>query len=162
VLDADQWAEAATLAGKLEPGAFAHALEQIAAYYHDADVLVERNNHGHTVLRALHDGGRVRVLAGYDGRPGWLSNIKGKPLLYDAVAEAVRSAACTVRSPETAAQLASIEASTLRAPEGLHDDQADAFALAIAALAYGGGRGRPSTVAAAPDPLHVMDRSTEW
>ena len=47
--------------------------------------------------------------------------------------------ACVVRSMETAAQIASIEASTLRAPEGLHDDRADAFALAVAGVAWIGG-----------------------
>jgi hypothetical protein len=162
VLEAESWAEVATLVGKLEPGAFAAALAQVAIYYHAADVLVERNNHGHTVVRALQADGRVRVLAGYDGRPGWLSNVKGKPLLYDAVAEVVRDGGCRVRSGETAAQLASIEASTLRAPAGLHDDRADAFALAVAALAYGDGRGLPSTLAPAVDPLAAMDRSAGW
>jgi hypothetical protein len=162
VLEADQWAEVATLVGALEPGAFAAALAQLAFYYHAADVLVERNNHGHAVIHALQADGRVRVLAGYDGRPGWLSNVKGKPLLYDAVAEVVRAGGCRVRSGETAAQLASIAASTLRAPAGLHDDRADAFALAVAALAYGNGGGEPSTVAPAVDPLTAMDRSAGW
>lgn len=162
VLDAATWAEVATLAGPLEPGVFARALEQMAAYFNQADLLVERNNHGHAVIRSLQESGQVRVLEGYDGKPGWLSNIKGKPLLYDAVAEAVRTGACRVRSSETVAQLASIEASTLRAPAGLHDDRADAFALAVAALAYGRGRGAASTVAAAPDPLVEMDRAGGW
>ncbi|HXF61159.1 MAG TPA: hypothetical protein VNK95_06060, partial [Caldilineaceae bacterium] len=162
VLDAESWAQAATLAGKLEPGLFAHLLGETAAYYNQADVLVERNNHGHSVIRALAEAGTARVLDGYDGRPGWLSNLKGKLLLYDALAQAVRDGACRVRCAETAAQLASIEASTLRAPVGLHDDRADAFGLAVAALVYGHGQGRPSTVAPASDPLQAMDRSREW
>lgn len=162
VVDAATWEEVATLAGPLEPGVFAGALVQLARYYNHADLMIERNNHGHAVIHSLHAAGEVRVLEGYDSRPGWLSNIKGKPLLYDAVAEAVRTGACRVRSSETVAQLASIEASTLAAPVGLHDDRADAFALAIAALAYGRGRGAVSTVAVAPDPLLEMDRSTGW
>jgi hypothetical protein len=162
VLDAEEWAEAATLAAKLEPGAFAQALATLAAVYNQADVLVERNNHGHTVIRLLHEAGTVQVLAGYDGRPGWLSNVKGKPLLYDALAEAVRAGVCRIRAAETAAQLASIEASTLRAPSGLPDDRADAFALAVAALVYGAGRGAASSVAAALDPVAAMDRSPGW
>lgn len=162
VLDAATWEEVATLAGPLEPGVFAQALAHLARYYNQADLLVERNNHGHAVIRSLQERGDVRLLEGYDGRPGWLSNIKGKPLLYDAVAEAVRSGACRIRCGETVAQLASIEASTLAAPAGLHDDRADAFALALAALAYGRGRGAASTVAAARDPLLEMDRSAGW
>jgi hypothetical protein len=49
-------------------------------------------------------------------------------------ADAVRDGACLIRGSETAAQLASIEASTLNAPEGLMDDRADAYALAVAAM----------------------------
>jgi hypothetical protein len=150
VVETATWAEVATLVGKLEPGVFAHALTQLARYYGGADVLVERNNHGHTVLRALLETGAVRVLPGYDGKPGWLSNVRGKPLLYDAAAEAIRDGACRVRSAETAAQLASIEAGTLRAPAGLHDDRADAFALALAALTTGHAHVTASTVAHAP------------
>jgi len=44
------------------------------------------------------------VLRGYDDKPGWLSNVKGKPLLYALLADAVRDGACIVRSTETAAQ----------------------------------------------------------
>jgi hypothetical protein len=54
--------------------------------------------------------------------------------------------------------LASIEASTLRAPEGLHDDRADAYALAVAGLAW-----RPavqeSSLVEAVDPLREYERS---
>jgi hypothetical protein len=162
ILDSTTWAEVATLAGKFEPGVFGAYLDQIATYYNGADVLPERNNHGHTLIRALQESGKARVLNGYDGRPGWLNNIKGKPLLYDLVAQAVKDAACRVRSPETASQLASIEASTLAAPQGLHDDRATAFALAVAALAYGAANAAPSSHIPAPDPLHSMDRSREW
>lgn len=158
VLEAESWAEVATLVGKLEPGRFAAALQALAVWYNEADILVERNNHGHSVLRALLDSGQVRVLAGHDGKPGWLSNVKGKALLYDAAAEAVRDGVCRIRSEQTAAQLASIEASSLRAPAGLADDRADAFALAVAALVYGRGRGEASSVARAPDPLAALDR----
>jgi hypothetical protein len=160
VLDADTWAEAATLAGKLEPGTFARLVAQVASIYGDAGVLVERNNHGHAVIRGLQELGAT-VLDGYDGRPGWLSNIKGKPLLYDLTAQAVRDGVCRVRSPETAAQLASLDANTLAAPPGLHDDRADAFALAIAALAYDASRGAPSTVAPAADPLADLE-AARW
>ncbi len=137
VLDAERWEEVAHCVGKFEPTLFAAFIDLLGGYYNQADALVERNNHGHTVIRALRESGKSRVLNGYDGKPGWLTNIKGKPLLYDALAEAIRDQACTVRSPETASQLASIEASTLSAPLGLHDDRAMSFGLAVAALAFG-------------------------
>jgi hypothetical protein len=157
VLDAEEWAEVANLVGKFEPSTLAGFVDVLGRYYNDADALVERNNHGHTVIRALRERGQTRLLNGYDKKPGWLSNIKGKPLLYDALAEAVREGVCTVRSAQTASQLASIEASTLRAPQGLQDDRADAFALAVAALVYGGGRGEGSTSVPPVDALAGID-----
>lgn len=157
VLDVESWAEVANLVGKFEPSVFAYFLDKVGRYYVHADVLVERNNHGHTVIRALQEKGQVAVLLGYDGKPGWLSNIKGKPLLYDALAEAVRDGVVTIRSSETASQLASVEASTLRAPEGLHDDRAVSFALAVAALAYGQGRAEGSVSVPPVDPLAGVD-----
>ena len=126
----ESWGQVAELTGKIEPSTFATYLDELGRWYNGADVMAERNNHGHLLIRELQRLGNLRVLAGYDGRPGWLSTVKGKPLLYGLMADAVREGACVIRGSETAAQLASIEASTLRAPVGLHDDRADAFALA--------------------------------
>ena len=156
VLVALTWAQVAELAGKIEPSTFAGYLDELGRWYNSADVLPERNNHGHLLIRELQRLGSLRVLEGYDGKPGWLSNIKGKPLLYGLVADAVRTGACMIRGSETAAQLASIEASTLHAPQGLHDDRADAFALAVAAVAWKPDFG-PSTVVTRMDPLSEYD-----
>ena len=157
VLDAQSWAQVAVLAGKLEPARLAAAVVELARWYNGADVLVERNNHGHAVLLALHEDGRVRLLPGHDGKMGWLSNVKGKPLLYDTVARAVHDRECRVADGETASQLASIEASSLRAAEGLHDDRADAFALAVAGCVFGSG-GEASVRVQPVDPLAGVDR----
>jgi hypothetical protein len=158
VLDAVDWGQVAELTGKIEPTIFARYLDELGRWYNGADVLPERNNHGHLLIRELQRLGNLRVLDGYDGKPGWLSNVKGKPMLYGLVADAVRDGVCTIRSSETINQLASIEASTLRAPEGLHDDRADAFALAIAAAAW-----KPtisaSTVVSPSDTLAAYDGS---
>jgi hypothetical protein len=157
VMDAVRWEQVAVLAARVEPGLFARMVAQVAGWYNAADVLVERNNHGHALLLALADDGTVKLVDGYDGRPGWLSNVKGKPLLYDTLAEAVRDQAVLLHDQTTLAQLASIEASTLRAPTGLHDDRADACALAVAALAFG-NRGEASVAVAPVDPLAGFDR----
>ena len=157
VLDTATCAQVAELTGKIEPSTFAVYLDELGRWYNNADVLPERNNHGHLLIRELQRLGNLRVLDGYDGKPGWLSTIKGKPLLYGLVADAVRDAVCTIHGSETAAQLASIEASTLRAPQGLHDDRADAFALAIAAMAWKPPVGA-STMIVQMDPLSVYDK----
>jgi len=163
VLDASDWSQVAVMVGKVEPTQFAHNLEGLATYYHDAGLLVERNNHGHAVLRELEDSYAL-VLTGHDDKPGWLTNIRGKPLLMDLAAQALRDAAVTLTDSETANQLATIEASTLRAAGGLHDDRALAFALAVAALVYHNAALEVSTSVAPADPLAGIDQKawTSW
>jgi len=95
---------------------------------------VERNNHGHAVLLWLRDNGMgVHLLPGLDAKPGWLSSKLGKTQLYDKCADACKNAEVKLHSFVTFTQLASIDGSTLRAPDGEHDDRADAFALASVA-----------------------------
>ena len=158
VLDAGTWEETASLAVKVEPTIFAGYIEQIASYYNNAGIMPERNNHGHTLIATLTATGRNRLLTGYDTKAGWLSNVKGKVLLYDACADAVRDQATVIRTPDTISQLASIEASTLRAPEGLHDDRADSFALAIAALQDPTLHATASETVRSHDPLADVDK----
>lgn len=95
--------------------------------------MVERNNHGHAVLAGLK-GSKIRILRGHDRNHGWLSSAKGKVMLYDATADAFRDREVIVHSFSAFMQLSSIEGGTLRAPEGEHDDQADAHALATAGM----------------------------
>ncbi len=63
---------------------------RLARWYNGAAILPERNNHGHTVIAALREAGEHRVLCGYDGKLGWLSNVKGKVILYNQAADAMR------------------------------------------------------------------------
>lgn len=158
VVDALDWSEVATLAGKFEPAVFASYVDQLAAYYNDASAMPERNNHGHATILTLRTNGLTRVQEGHDGKAGWLSNQKGKTLMYDLAAEIIRDKSTTLRSPETRAQLAAVEAATLRAPQGLHDDYADAYCLALCALRWGFVSGEPAAVVVAEDPLQAYDR----
>lgn len=137
VLDRDTGEEVATLAGKLQPSTLAAHADAIGAWYNGAAAMVERNNHGHAVLLWLHDNSMLPVLAGFDGKPGWHSTTRGKALLYDRCADSFRDEETVLHSFETYTQLASIEGSTLRAPEGEMDDRADSYALALVGrLAY--------------------------
>jgi hypothetical protein len=137
VLDVDSGEEVASLAGRFEPATFAAHVATIARYYYGAAVMVERNNHGHAVLLWLLDHARDLVrLCGEDKRPGWNTTTKSKAMLYDRAGEALRDRTTVIHSPDTFAQLASIEGSTDRAPEGQPDDRAMAFVLALT------GRGR--------------------
>jgi hypothetical protein len=134
VLDVDSREEVASLAGRFEPATFAAHLDAVGRYYQRARLLVERNNHGHAVLLWLRDHSELRCLGGHDLKTGWLSNSKGKPLLYDRAGEVLRDGEVVLHSLEIFSQLASIEGSTLRAPEGQPDDLAMAFVLGCQAM----------------------------
>jgi hypothetical protein len=128
--------QVAKLSGKFEPRVFAKAIREVSSFYHNAPTLVERNNHGHAVILECENLG-VTLLDGYDDKPGWLNNKKGKVLLYDYTAEMLRTNHCKITDFRTYSQLASIEASTLLAPDGMADDEADAFCLAQKAATLG-------------------------
>ena len=146
VLEADMGEEVATLSGKLQPATIAAHADAIGTWYNRAGVMVERNNHGHAVLLWLRDNSRLVRLSGHDGQEGWHSTTKGKALLYDAAADAFREGETILHTFETFVQLASIEGSTLRAPEGEMDDRADSYALALAGVkAAAGYRGKLPT-----------------
>lgn len=131
VLDKNTCEEVAALAGKYQPATIASHANEVGVYFNNADLMVERNNHGHAVLLWLRDHSHLRRLSGLDGKDGWLDNSKGKALLYSTCADAFREKTTTVHSFETFVQLSSIDGSTLLAPEGQKDDRADSYALAL-------------------------------
>jgi hypothetical protein len=131
VLDVETGEEIASLAGRFEPATFAAQVDAVGRWYNHAAVMVERNNHGHAVLLWLRDNSGLTRLCGPDGHVGWLTTTKGKALLYDRTGEDLRDGQTIIHGLETFSQLASVEGSTLRAPEGQHDDRATAFALAL-------------------------------
>lgn len=135
VLDADSGEEVAALAAPVEPSIFGSYIDAIGLYFDRAGVLVERNNHGHAVLAWLRDNSKLRVMKGRDGKPGFLTDSRGKAQLYSDAADAVRDVALRLHAGETITQLAHIEGATLEAPEGLHDDRAVALTLAQQARA---------------------------
>jgi hypothetical protein len=136
ILDRDSGEEVAALAGKFQPSTFAAHIDALGTWYNKAEVLVERNNHGHAVLLGLRDHSDLYRLRGLDGHEGWLSNSKGKALLYDTTADAFREGTTQLHSFATFTQLASIEGASLRAADGDADDRADSYALACAACRF--------------------------
>ena len=134
ILDAETGEEVANLVGKLQPSTTAAHADTIGRWFNNASLMVERNNHGHAVLLWLRDNSPLKRMIGHDRREGWHSTSKGKTLLYDAAADAFRNGETVVHSFATMTQLQSIEGSTLRAPEGEHDDRADSYALALVGI----------------------------
>lgn len=139
--------EVAKLKGKFQPSTLAAYADALGTYYGDASLMVERNNHGHAVILWLRDNSVLDVLRGHDGKPGWLSSSKGKAMLYDAGADAFRHRETILHSFDTYTQLQSIEGGTLLAPEGLLDDLADSYCLALVGSLYIG------TMQEGPNPM---------
>lgn len=135
VLDAETGEQCAELRGKIEMTAFGGYLILLCRWYNKASVMVEENNHGHTVLKHLRENAPdIKRLTGHmPNREGWVSSGLGKTLLYDAMADACHHQETTIHSFAAFTQLASIEGNTLRAPEGQMDDLADGYSLAVVA-----------------------------
>lgn len=126
--------QVAKLSGKYEPKlVFPKAIRGIGLFYNHAPVLVERNNHGHAVIGWLQANPGITVLYGHDKRPGWLTTEAGNVQLYDTCAAAFMERAVVVHSRRTHDQIGSIDRDKLESPEGLMDDEADSFALAVVA-----------------------------
>lgn len=135
VMDVATGEEVACLAGKFEPAVFGSHLVLLSHYFNDAAILVERNNHGHAVIQWLQENApRQRLLPGHDQKTGWMSSKLGKALLWTEAADHFLSSSQAetkiLHSFASYSQIASIDGSTLRAPEGQHDDRAVSFALA--------------------------------
>ena len=124
------------LSGKFEPSVMASYADQIGKFFNNAELMVERNNHGHAVLLWLRDNSRLKRLDGHDEKEGWHSTTKGKALLYDTAAEAFKDRETLVHSFASYMQLTSIEGATLRAPEGEMDDLSDSYALALVGIYF--------------------------
>lgn len=142
VMDVLTGEEMAAIEGQIQPTVFAGYLDQIGQYYNNADIMCERNNHGHAVIAWLLDYSQLNVLEGWDAAPGssrkkhgWLSNSKGKALMYNDCADTFRDGNALLHSIGTYTQLASIEGATLLAPAGEHDDRADGYALCVTGAA---------------------------
>lgn len=135
VLDSITHEEMATIEGRWEITTFAKYCDDLALFYNAADILPERNNHGHAYILWFQQNSTITILEGEDGKPGWLTNKQGKATLLSLAADACRDQNTIVHSFATFAQLSAIDGSTLRAPEGEHDDRAIAHCLGIAASA---------------------------
>jgi len=131
-IDCKTGEEVCNLVDKLTPDMQAAYCAEIAAWYNGAGLMVERNNHGHSVISWLKNNGYAHlVLDGHDGRSGWNSTTLGKVLMYNAGAEGFKEGETVIHDYETLTQIISIEKGTLRAPEGEMDDRSDSYVLAL-------------------------------
>jgi hypothetical protein len=136
VLDRATKTEHACLHGHWEPDEFGLRLNELHLSY-DADVIVERNNHGHAVLLKLKELKCKKIADGPDGKPGWLTNAQTKPQAIDLLAEALRDDAVAVRSQATLDEMqiyTVMNGGKTSAPAGKHDDRVMSWAIGLAWL----------------------------
>jgi hypothetical protein len=133
LIDAETWEELAHLHGHWEPDEFADLLYQVAEVY-DAEIAVERNNHGHAVLTTLKRLCKRRIADGHDDKPGWLTNVQTKPQSIDLLATALRDGAAKIRTQATLDELQIYrigKSGDTGAPSGYHDDRVMTWAIAL-------------------------------
>lgn len=125
-------------AGQWEPTeAFPEVLATAARYYAcgktPAEVLVERNNHGHAVHGGLRRRG-ITPMEGPDGSAGWNETQGAKAELYTSYASSLMGKGTILHDAHAKQQLASVDRATLKAPgKGKRtkvDDEATASVLA--------------------------------
>jgi hypothetical protein len=139
--------EVATLHGQWPPDRFAAFLASLGWLYGGADVVVERNNHGHAVLATLKLLHYPRVGPGPDGNPGWLTTAVTKPPMIDLLAECLRDGLVTVRYGPALHEMRYYSVGqngATSAPAGRHDDLVTAWAVALSYLRHRNLRPRPS------------------
>lgn len=132
VLDKDTCRQMACLNDRVEPALFAEYVASLSRFFNKAGVLSELNGQwGGMFFQHMKDKcDDIELLKGLDDKPGFNTTAKSKSELYQRIAESARVRAMTITDQETFNQLASIEARTLEAPPGLHDDIAMAIAIA--------------------------------
>lgn len=133
VIDSLTREEMATIEGRWEVTTFAAYCDSLGQWYNNADVLPERNNHGHALIAWMVDHSNLTILSGLDEKLGWQTNSQSKARMYSELVAALRDREAILHSFATFTQLSSVEGATLSAPDGEHDDRAVAFALAIVA-----------------------------
>ena len=116
----------ATLWGMFRPGDFAAALATLAGRYNRGQVAVERNNHGHAVLRALAaEQHYPSIFRDRDGQPGWINHATSRSVALAQLEGDIRKGVFRTLDKAMVGQLLTFVVSKEGKPEaakGAHDD----------------------------------------
>jgi hypothetical protein len=142
VLDKETGEQVAELHGRIAPGRFARLLAELGRLYFEAEVAVERNNHGYTTLEALHR--TLHYVPLYRHRRydqlgsggevlGWPTNGQTKPVMIDDLAEAIAEGHLLMHSEgliDECLTFITTDTGSREAQPGKHDDRVIATAIA--------------------------------
>lgn len=136
IMESTSAEEVARLSERIEPTVFAGIICQLALAYNNAEILVERNNHGHAVIGTLREmeDTYLNLMSGIDGKIGWQTTSKSKAAMYTVAADFFRDGNTILHSEETYHQIVSVEGASLKAPDGQFDDAAISYCLCLQAL----------------------------
>lgn len=156
VFDVETWAQVGHYMGRPDPESFARDLAVLGDYYNTAQVMVERNNHGHAVLLALRQLGYERIYHHHetdskgerDGRAGWPCTPKSKPQADDELASVIEDLAngcesIQIRSRDAVSQLITyvkLPGGKAGAEGSAHDDCVSYLRMAVHRLRQGWSR----------------------
>ena len=128
----------ARMRGQWPPDVFAAKLHALSKRYREAELVVERNNHGHSVLMELKYLGayvwRDIQRAGGQAEPGFLTTQASKTVLVDRLDKGLREKCLLVPCEATIGEMAAyqhLDDGSLGAPSGAHDDLVIALGLAM-------------------------------
>ena len=131
----------ARLRGKIPPDFLAQELLRLGKRYNDALLAVERQMHGHTVLRILMEANYPLIYyhEDYDSftgtprdEPGWRTDRKTKPLIVDTMGAALRAGDIEIWSENFCLEASGYvwDGQTTK-KSGKYDDELDALMIAL-------------------------------
>lgn len=142
VIDRITGCQVAALYGHWEPDLFAEHLVMLGERYGDAELAVERNNHGHAVLAVLSRRGYPNIYRYSDalrdgnengGRAGWPTTAQTKVQIIASLIQGLRESAYLPADPQFITEASTYsyhDHGAMSAPNGKHDDRVIAHALA--------------------------------
>ena len=133
----------AILIGKIDPDTFGTHSIILAEEYNDAWLVIETNNHGFAVISIVRAAGYGNMYSEktFDKwglkesrKWGWNTNLLTRPILVDAIAQAVRDNALEIYDIETIDEMSTFiinEKGRAEAQAGCKDDRVMALGLAL-------------------------------
>ena len=142
VLERRSGEQVAELHGRVPPDRFGHLLDALGRWYKRAQLAVERNNHGHSVLNTLRNVLRYPLLyhhVRYDHRAGqqitlgWPTDQSTKPILVDDLAAAIAGGHVILHSQaliDECMTFITTDTGAQEAQQGKYDDRVMALGIA--------------------------------
>lgn len=138
VIDMLTGLQCAELQERLRPAALAKAAVALAREYHDALIVVERNNHGAAVLAYIETSEGYSRIYRQSGEAGWLTTAASKPEMTARLGSLLEERPEMFRSKRLLAECRTFvgyERGRTGAANGAHDDLVMAMAIAQAVRA---------------------------